>query len=75
MAVRQPEPDVAVVAIDVTARTILAGDIVHVGGQALEVLNLIEHPGQGKAVRFSTGEVLTMHSKTQLTVTRAVRKW
>lgn len=66
---------VAAMTLDVTARTIQAGDVVEIGGQPFEVLNLIEHPRQGKAVRFTTGEVLTIHSKTRLTVTRTVRKW
>jgi len=68
-------PGATTATVDVTARTIQAGDVVNVGGQEFEVLNLIEHPGQGKALRFTTGEVLTMHSKTRLTVNRAVRKW
>jgi hypothetical protein len=73
MAIRNP--GAVIVTVDVTARTIQVGDVVNLGGQAFEVLNLIEHPGQGKALRFTSGEVLTMHSKTRLAVNRAVRKW
>ncbi len=61
--------------VEVTARTILPGDVLNIGGQAFEVLNLIELPAQGKALRFTTGEVLNMHFKTRLTVFRAARRW
>ncbi|UFQ16869.1 MULTISPECIES: hypothetical protein [Streptomyces] len=61
--------------VEVTARTILPGDVLNIGGQAFEVLNLIELPAQGKALRFTTGEVLNMHFKTRLTVFRTARRW
>ncbi|MFL4905581.1 hypothetical protein ACJ6WF_21025 [Streptomyces sp. MMS24-I2-30] len=61
--------------IEVTSRTIRPGDVLHMGGQAFQVLNLIELPAQGKALRFTTGEVLNMHFKTRLTVVRTARRW
>ncbi|WP_329148440.1 hypothetical protein OIU91_20290 [Streptomyces sp. NBC_01456] len=60
---------------EVTSGTIRPGDVLHIGGQAFQVLNLIELHAQDKALRFTTGEVLNMHSKTRLTVVRAARRW
>lgn len=64
-----------VTTLEVTARTVQQHDVVTIGGQCFEVLNLIELPGAAKALRFTTGEVLTMHSKTRLSVARTVGRW
>lgn len=65
----------AVSTIDVTSRTLQPGDVLTICGHPYEVLNLIELPCQGKALRFTTGEVLSVHSRTRLSVQRAVREW
>ncbi|MGX1975464.1 hypothetical protein [Streptomyces kronopolitis] len=70
-----PKAGVVGQTIEVTSGTIRPGDVLNIGGQAFQVLNLIELPAQGKALRFTTGEVLNMHSKTRLTVVRAARRW
>jgi len=60
--------------MNVTSQTIQQGDVLTIGGRAFEVLNLIQLPGGAKALRFTTGEVLNIHSMTQLSVVRTRRE-
>ncbi|MEV0527070.1 hypothetical protein AB0I66_26920 [Streptomyces sp. NPDC050439] len=66
--------NITVTTLEVTSQTIQQHDVVDIGGQRFEVLNMFELHGQAKGLRFTTGEVLTIHSKTRLSVTRAVRR-
>lgn len=58
-----------------TASTIRERDLVLIGGELFEVLNLIPLPGGGRGLRFSSGEMLTIHSRTRLFVCRPVIEW
>ncbi|MFI5704061.1 hypothetical protein ACIA78_28955 [Streptomyces xanthochromogenes] len=61
--------------MEATARTIQVHDVITIGGMAFEVTNLSDLPYGAKQLRFASGESMTMHAKTRLPVTRAVRKW
>ncbi|MFE4856103.1 hypothetical protein [Streptomyces sp. NPDC056670] len=70
-----PRNGMTVIPVEVTARTIQLHDVVTIGGMAFEVTNLSDLPHGAKQLRFASGESTTLHAKTRLPVTRAVRKW
>jgi hypothetical protein len=58
--------------LQVTAATVQRGDIIAVGGQPLQVADMVTVPGGGKRLVFVTGETLTLTQHTQLRVARLV---
>ncbi|WP_224287153.1 hypothetical protein [Streptomyces olivaceus] len=65
-----PTPSAPASHVDITATTVLRGDVIQVGGQACRVSDLVQLPQGAKQLHFETGESLTMNSRTRL---RAVR--
>ncbi|WP_446045390.1 hypothetical protein [Streptomyces olivaceus] len=57
--------------VDITAATVLRGDVIQVGGQACRVSDLVQLPQGAKELLFETGESLTMHRRTRLRAVRA----
>ncbi|AKG44894.1 hypothetical protein H7827_10395 [Streptomyces sp. JH002] len=57
-------------AVEVTADSVRVGDAVTLGGRTLTVADLNGLPNGAKQLRFATGEILTLHCRSALTVTR-----
>lgn len=57
-------------AVDVTAETVLCGDVFTVGGRLLVVVDLVRLREGGRRVLFASGEALTMNRGSWMTVTR-----
>ncbi|MFB4194358.1 hypothetical protein [Streptomyces carpaticus] len=56
--------------VDITADTVLVGDVLTVGGRQLLVADLVRVPG-GRRLRFASGETLTLHPHSRMTATRS----
>ncbi|WP_371653937.1 MULTISPECIES: hypothetical protein [unclassified Streptomyces] len=69
---RSPTPESPVV---VTSATVMRGDVIQIGGQSFELMDLINLSSRARRLRFRTGETLTMSSATGLSAMRpALRK-
>lgn len=51
------------------------GDVIQIGGHPCRVPDLCQLPGGAKHLRFESGELLTMHSRTRLVALRTLRRW
>lgn len=60
--------------IEITASSIRREDVINVGGSPHRVVDLIQLPGGAKQVRFETGDLLTMGSRTRLIALRTLRR-
>ncbi|MFK0118740.1 hypothetical protein [Streptomyces sp. NPDC090994] len=60
--------------IEITAATVLRGDVIQVGGQACRVSDLFQLPQGAKQLLFESGELLTMNGRTRLLAVRMVRR-
>ncbi|CAL9444383.1 hypothetical protein SUDANB171_02299 [Streptomyces sp. enrichment culture] len=56
--------------VEITAETVLVGDVIQVGGRSLVVADLILTTRGGRRLEFATGEALTLHARSRLTGTR-----
>ncbi|AKG44406.1 MULTISPECIES: hypothetical protein [Streptomyces] len=56
--------------VEITAETVLVGDVIQVGGRALVVADLVLTTRGGRRLEFATGEALTLHARSRLTGTR-----
>lgn len=61
------------VQVEITVTNIRRQDVINVGGSPHRVVDLIQLPGGAKQVRFETGELLTMGSRTRLIALRMLR--
>ncbi|CAL9533532.1 hypothetical protein SUDANB105_04069 [Streptomyces sp. enrichment culture] len=59
--------------IEVTATTVQRGDIIQLGGNALQVRDLFQLPQGAKQLVFESGELLTIHARTRLVAMRMRR--
>ncbi|MFD0148621.1 hypothetical protein ACWGQ4_06895 [Streptomyces sp. NPDC055721] len=59
--------------IEITAATVLRGDVIQIGGQPCRVADLFHLPGGAKRLRFESGELLTMHAQAWLIALRMQR--
>ncbi|MEU7132954.1 hypothetical protein [Streptomyces sp. NPDC046261] len=66
-------PQNSVITFEVTTETVRRGDVVAIGGYWFEITDLTVLPGQAKRLCFSSGESLTLHPRTRLTVQRLLR--
>jgi hypothetical protein len=57
-------------AVEITAETVLVGDVISVGGRPLVVADLVLTTRGGRRLEFATGEALTLHSRSRLNATR-----
>lgn len=74
-AVRSWAPGGALVSnVEVTAATVLRGDIIQVGGQACRVSDLFQLPQGAKQLLFESGELLTINGRTRLAAVRMTRR-
>lgn len=78
-----PAPDDALVAdsggalasnVEITAATVLRGDIIQVGGRACRVSDLFQLPQGAKQLLFDSGELLTINGRTRLVAVRMTRR-
>ncbi|GAA4000088.1 hypothetical protein GCM10022384_53860 [Streptomyces marokkonensis] len=60
--------------IEITAATVLRGDIIQVGGQACRVSDLFQLPQGAKQLLFESGDLLTINGRTRLLAVRMVRR-
>lgn len=60
--------------VEITATNIRREDVINVGGSPHRVVDLIQLPGGAKQVRFESGELLTMGSRTRLIALRVLRR-
>lgn len=63
------------VSIEITSVSVQLGDVIQIGGQPCRVADLVQMPAGAKRLFFETGEVLTMHARSQLIALRMIRKW
>lgn len=61
--------------VEVTSASVQRGDVIQIGGQPCRVADLVQLPRGAKRLRFESGELLTMHSRTRLIALRMLRKW
>ncbi|MFE3655941.1 hypothetical protein [Streptomyces sp. NPDC059165] len=61
--------------VEVSSASVQRGDVIQIGGQPCRVADLFQLPGGAKRLRFESGELLTVHSRTRLVVLRTLRKW
>ncbi|WSJ38759.1 hypothetical protein OG772_23960 [Streptomyces sp. NBC_01321] len=59
--------------VEVTSASVQRGDVIQIGGQPCRVADLFQLPGEAKRLRFETGELLTMHSRTRFIALRMLR--
>jgi hypothetical protein len=60
--------------VEVTATTVQRGDIIQLGGRACRVSDLFQLPQGAKQLLFESGELLTIHARTQLAAVRMLRR-
>ncbi|WP_405921362.1 hypothetical protein [Streptomyces sp. NBC_00122] len=60
--------------IEITSVCVQRGDIIQIGGQPCRVTDLVQLPAGAKRLSFESGEVLTMHARSQLFALRMMRK-
>lgn len=56
--------------VEITSTTVRRGDVIQIGGQFFEVMDLISLSGRARRLRFRTGETLTMGPTTRLLAMR-----
>ncbi len=61
--------------IEITSVSVQCGDVIQIGGQPCRVTDLVQMPAGAKRLFFETGEVLTLHARSQLIALRMMRKW
>lgn len=61
--------------VEITSASVQRGDVIQVGGQPCRVSDLFQLQGGAKQLRFESGELLTMHSRTRLVALRTQRRW
>ncbi|WP_078518776.1 hypothetical protein [Streptomyces sp. FxanaC1] len=61
--------------IEITADSVQRGDVIQIGGHPCRVTDLLQLAGGAKRLRFESGELLTMHSRTRLVAVRTLRTW
>ncbi|MCX5146381.1 hypothetical protein OHB36_06190 [Streptomyces sp. NBC_00320] len=61
--------------IEITSVSVQRGDVIQIGGQPCRVTDLVQMPAGAKRLFFETGEVLTLHARSQLIALRMMRKW
>ncbi|MEV7275401.1 hypothetical protein [Streptomyces sp. NPDC093111] len=59
--------------IEITSTNVQIGDVILIGGLPHRVVDLSQLPGGAKQLRFETGELLTMHTRTRLIALRMRR--
>ncbi|MER5256095.1 hypothetical protein [Streptomyces sp. NPDC002855] len=60
--------------VEITATSVLRGDVIEVGGQPCRVIDLVQLPGGAKQLVFESGELLTMHPRSRLVALRMTRR-
>ncbi|WP_416530798.1 hypothetical protein [Streptomyces coelicoflavus] len=60
--------------VEITAATVLRGDIIQVGGRAYRVSDLFQLPQGAKQLLFESGELLTINGRTRLVAVRMTRR-
>ncbi|WP_405712751.1 hypothetical protein [Streptomyces sp. NBC_00046] len=60
--------------VEITATSVQRGDLIQIGGQPCRVADLLQLAGAAKRLRFESGELLTMHSRTRLIALRMLRR-
>jgi hypothetical protein len=65
---------VMAVPVEITVASVQRGDVIDVGGSPRRVADLFHLPGGAKRLRFESGELLTMHSRTRLIALRVLRR-
>lgn len=60
--------------VEITAATVLRGDIIQVGGRACRVSDLFQLPQGAKQLLFDSGELLTINGRTRLVAVRMTRR-
>ncbi|MET7988521.1 hypothetical protein [Streptomyces sp. NPDC005281] len=60
--------------VEITSTTVQRGDIIQVGGRACRVRDLFQLPQGAKQLLFESGELLTIHPRTQLVAVRMSRR-
>ncbi|MEV8569792.1 hypothetical protein AB0436_30270 [Streptomyces sp. NPDC051322] len=61
--------------VEITSASVQCGDVIQIGGQPCRVADLFQLHGGAKRLRFESGELLTMHSRTRLVALRTLRRW
>ncbi|MEU8784278.1 hypothetical protein [Streptomyces sp. NPDC048637] len=61
--------------VEVTSDSVQRGDVIQIGGRSCRVTDLLQLPGGAKRLRFESGELLTMHSRTRLAAVRMLSRW
>ncbi|WTI53515.1 hypothetical protein OG301_20215 [Streptomyces platensis] len=65
----------AAASVEITSTSVQRGDVIQIGGHPCRVTDLLQLPGGAKRLRFESGELLTMHSRTRLVALRTLRRW
>ncbi|MET9891940.1 hypothetical protein ABZZ47_17250 [Streptomyces sp. NPDC006465] len=60
--------------VEVTAATVQRGDVIQLGDRACRVRDLFQLPQGAEQLVFESGEVLTIHARTQLLAVRSLRR-
>ncbi|MFC9302322.1 hypothetical protein ACFTWG_22925 [Streptomyces albidoflavus] len=60
--------------VEITAATVLRGDIIQVGGRACRVGDLFQLPRGARRLLFESGEPLTIDGRTRLVAVRTTRR-
>ncbi|WP_328318005.1 hypothetical protein [Streptomyces sp. NBC_00388] len=61
--------------VEITSASVQRGDVIQIGGQPCRVADIFQLPGFAKRLRFESGELLTMHSRTRLVALRMSGRW
>ncbi|MFD6782970.1 hypothetical protein CH313_21525 [Streptomyces sp. TSRI0384-2] len=60
--------------VEITAATVLRGDIIQVGGRACRVCDLFQLPRGAKRLLFESGKPLTIDGRTRLVAVQTTRR-
>ncbi|WTW78680.1 hypothetical protein OHA58_25140 [Streptomyces sp. NBC_00009] len=60
--------------VEITVATVRRGDVIEIGSTPHRVADLVQLPGGAKQLRFESGELLTMHSRSRLIALRVLRR-
>jgi hypothetical protein len=60
--------------VEITAANVQRGDVIQLGGRACRVSDLFQLPHGAKQLVFESGELLTIHARTQLAAVRMPRR-
>ncbi|MCX4628499.1 hypothetical protein [Streptomyces sp. NBC_01443] len=71
----QTPADAYAASIEITSVSVQRGDVIQIGGQPCRVTDLVQMPTGAKRLFFETGEVLTLHARSQLIALRMMGKW